>query len=150
MDLVDEQHIVRFEVGQHGREVARALEDGPRGALDRHAHFVGDDVGQGGLAQAGRAEDQRMVERLAATTGGLDEQRHLLAHHRLADVLVQPQRADRTVLDFFTVAATGGDQAVGFDHLVIIPFRLRRISSSLLRPALSLIAAIALLASCGL
>ncbi|MNR48499.1 hypothetical protein D3C85_1677440 [compost metagenome] len=91
-----------------------------------------------------------MVERLAATTGGLDKQGHLLAHHRLADVLVQPQRADRTVLDFFTVAATGGDQAVGFDHLVIIPFRLRRISSSLLRPALSLIAAIALLASCGL
>ncbi|MCY1425097.1 hypothetical protein D9M71_408770 [compost metagenome] len=150
VDFVDEQHVVRLEVGQHGCQVAGALENRPRSALHRHAHFMGDDVGQGGLAQAGRAEDQRVVKRFAAAAGGLDEQRHLLAHHRLANVLVQAQRANRTVLDFFAVAATGGDQAVGFDHLEIIPFRLRRISSSLLRPALSLIAAIALLASCGL
>lgn len=150
MNLIDEQHVVGLEVGQHGRQVAGALENRPRGTLYRHAHFVGNDVGQRGLAQARRAEDQGVIERFTAATGGLDEQRHLFAHHRLADVLVQPQRADRTVLDFFTVAATGGDQTVGFDHLVIIPFKLRRISSSLLRPALSLIAAIALLASCGL
>jgi len=111
---------------------------------------MGNDVGKSSLAQPGRAKNQRVVKRLAAATGGLDEQCHLLAHHRLAEVIVQAQRANRTVLDLFAVAATGGNQAVGFDHLVIIPFRLRRISSSLPRPALSLIAAIALLASCGL
>ncbi|MNP22190.1 hypothetical protein D3C76_1148500 [compost metagenome] len=91
-----------------------------------------------------------MVKRLAAATRGLDEQRHLLAHHGLPDVVVQAQGADRAVLDLFAVTPTGGDQTVGFDHLVIIPLRLRRISSSLLRPALSLMADTALLASWGL
>jgi hypothetical protein len=80
--------------------------------LDRHAHFLGDDVGQGGLAQARRAEDQRVVEGLAAPARRLDEQLHLLAHGRLADVLGQAQRADGAVLDFFAVAAGGGDQTI--------------------------------------
>ncbi|MNM72337.1 hypothetical protein D3C81_840280 [compost metagenome] len=108
---------------------------------------MGDDIGQGGLAQAWRAKDQGVVERLAAAPGGLDEQRHLLAHHRLPDVLVQTQWADRAVLDLFAITPAGGDQTVGFDHLVIIPLRLRRIRSSLLRPLLPSMAETALLAS---
>lgn len=150
MNFVDEQHIVRFQIGEHRRQVARALKDRPRGALHRNAHFVGDDIGQRGLAQAWRAEDQGMVEGLVATARSLDEQRHLLAHHRLADVFLQAQRTDCAVLDLFTVTSGGGNQAVGLDHLVIIPLRLRRISSSLLRLALPSMAEMALLASCGL
>ena len=62
---------------------------GPEVLLQRHAHFVGDDVRQRGFAQARRAEDQRVVQRLAATARRLDEQLHLLADRRLADVFGQ-------------------------------------------------------------
>jgi hypothetical protein len=66
MDLVDEQHVVRFEVGQHRGQVAGALQHRARGLAQVDAHLVGDDVGQRGLAQARRAEQQHVVERLGA------------------------------------------------------------------------------------
>ncbi|MCY1466019.1 hypothetical protein D9M71_842390 [compost metagenome] len=62
MDFVNEQHIMRLKIGQQCRQISRTLEDRPRSALDRYAHFLGNDVGQGGLAQAGRAEDQGVVQ----------------------------------------------------------------------------------------
>ncbi|MNZ55548.1 hypothetical protein D3C78_734770 [compost metagenome] len=117
MDFVDEQHVMGFEVGQQGSQVTRAFEDRPRSALDRHAHLLGNDIGQGGLAQPRRAEDQRVVEGFVAPAGGLDEQGHLFAHHRLADVFGQAQWTDRPVLDLFSVAPGGGYQSIGFNHL---------------------------------
>ncbi len=116
MDLVDEQHVARLQVGQQRRQIARALQHRPRGALDRHAHFLGDDVGQGGLAQPRRAEDQGVVEGFAGASRSLDEQLHLLAHHRLADVFGQRQGADGAVQLLVAVAAAGGNQTVGFNH----------------------------------
>jgi hypothetical protein len=71
VDFVDEQHVVRFEVGQDGGQVAGALEHRAGGLAQVDAHFGGDDVGQRGLAQARRAEEQHVVERLAALAGGL-------------------------------------------------------------------------------
>ena len=56
----------------------------------------GQDVRQRGLAQAGRAEQQHMVERLVAHFGGTDENLELLARLGLAHVLLHqlgPQRA---------------------------------------------------------
>jgi hypothetical protein len=60
-----------------------------------HAQFVGDDMAERGLAQAGRAEDQDVVQRLAALARGVDEDRQLLARLGLADVLVQGFRPQR-------------------------------------------------------
>ncbi|MNE08586.1 hypothetical protein D3C80_1012390 [compost metagenome] len=117
MDLVDEQHIARLEVGQQRRQIAGALQHRAGGALDRHAHFLGDDVGQGGLAEARRAEDQRVVQRFRPTSGRLDEQLHLFAHAGLADVLGQLQRADGAILLLLAFARRSRDQAVGFNHL---------------------------------
>ncbi|MNS96444.1 hypothetical protein D3C72_1307430 [compost metagenome] len=89
MDFIDEQHVVRLKVGQQRRQVTRPLEDRPRGALDRHAHFLGDDIGQSGLTQPRRAEDQGVIQRLAAPARRLDEQGHLLTYHWLTDVFSQ-------------------------------------------------------------
>jgi hypothetical protein len=66
VDLVDEQHVVRFEVGQQRGQVAGALQHRAGGLAQIDAHLGGDDVRQGGLAQARRAEQQHVVERLAA------------------------------------------------------------------------------------
>ena len=66
VDLVDEQHVVRLEVGQQRREVAGALEHRPRRLAQVDAELVRDDVRQRRLAEARRAEQQHVVERLAA------------------------------------------------------------------------------------
>ncbi|CFM09835.1 Uncharacterised protein [Bordetella pertussis] len=109
VDLVDEQDVVAFQVGQQRRQVARALQHGAGRLAQLHAHFVRDDVRQGGLAQARRAEQQDMVERLAALARGRDEDLQLFARALLADVFFQrlgPQGA--------------------FDRLLVGRHRLRR------------------------
>jgi hypothetical protein len=63
MDFIDEQHIARFQIGQQRRQIAGALEYRAGGALDRNTHFLGDDIGQSGLAQARRPEDQGVIQR---------------------------------------------------------------------------------------
>ncbi len=96
MDFVDEQHIVAFEVGEDRGQVLRLLQHRARGLAQVHPEFVGDDVGERGLAQAGRTEQQHVVHRLAAHLGRADEDGQLLARLRLAHVLGQalgPQRA---------------------------------------------------------
>ena len=45
VDFVDEEDVVRLEVGEHGRQIAGTLENGPRGLAEIDAHFVRDDVG---------------------------------------------------------------------------------------------------------
>ena len=45
-------------------EVAGLLDGRAAGAFDVGAHRFGDDVGQGGLAQAGRAAQEDVIERL--------------------------------------------------------------------------------------
>ena len=64
MDLIDKQHVVRLKIGQQSGQITRALQYRTRGALDRHPHFLGDDVGQRGLAQPRWPENQRVVQRL--------------------------------------------------------------------------------------
>ena len=61
VDLVDEQHVARDEVGQHRGEVARPLQGGPAGEPDRRAELGGDDHREAGLAQPGRPGEQHVV-----------------------------------------------------------------------------------------
>ena len=65
VDLVDEEHVVGLEVGEHRGEVARALEHRPRSLAQVHAHLARDDVRERGLAEPRRAEEQHVIERLA-------------------------------------------------------------------------------------
>ena len=97
MDLVDEQHVVRLQVGQQRREVAGALDHRPGGLAQVHAELVRDDVRERGLAEARRAEDQHVVERLAPVARRLDEDLHLRLDRRLADVVGELLRAHGAV-----------------------------------------------------
>ena len=97
VDLVDEQDVARFEVGENRGEVAGALDGGPARGTDAHAELVGDDLRQRRLAQAGRSRQQQVVERLVALPCRLDQDRQVLLHPRLAEVLVEPPRTQRTV-----------------------------------------------------
>ena len=66
VDLVDEEDAARLERGEEAGDVGLALER-RAGRLDhRHAELGGDDVSERGLAEAGRAGEQDVVERLLA------------------------------------------------------------------------------------
>ena len=80
VDLVDEQHVVALRgwSGCAARSPGRSS-TGPEVWRRFTPSSARDDVGQRGLAQARRAEQQHVVERLAALAGGADEDLELLA-----------------------------------------------------------------------
>ena len=61
--------------------------------MDLRFHLARDDVREGRLAEAGGAEDQHVIQRVATAPGRLQEDRQFLAHGRLTDVLVKGLRA---------------------------------------------------------
>src|SRR5206468_32482 len=85
VDLVDEEDGSRLQRREEGRDVALSLERRARGLCEGHAELGGDDLGERGLAEAGRAGEEDVVERLAAAACGLDEDRELLHDLGLAD-----------------------------------------------------------------
>ena len=90
-----------LQVGQQCREVLGLFEHGPAGLAQVHAQFGRDDVAERGLAQAGRAEQQHMVERLAALLCGADEDLKLLARLGLTHVFLQQLGAQGALNGFF-------------------------------------------------
>ena len=83
---------------------------------------MGDDARQGGLAETGRAKDQRVIEGLAASARGGEKNRHLLANRRLADVLCEAPGPHGAVLGFLGVARRRGiDESIRFDHALLTP-----------------------------
>ena len=92
MNLVDEKHVAVLQVGEDGGQIAGPLHDRSRGGLDVDLHLVGDDVRQGGLAEAGRPAEQDVVDGVGALAGGLDEDAEVFLALRLPDVVLQRQR----------------------------------------------------------
>jgi hypothetical protein len=69
VDFIDEEDIVLFKVGQDGGQVSGAFDGGAGGGLDINACLGGDDMGQAGLAQAGRPVEQDMVQGFSPSSG---------------------------------------------------------------------------------
>ena len=113
MDLIDEQHVARLEIGQQRGEIAGPLQHGTGSLAQIHAQFAGEDVGERGLAEARRAEDQRVVERFAALDRGLHEYFELRLDLFLADVVREPLRADGAIDGLFFRGTRGLHDAFG-------------------------------------
>ena len=92
MYLIDEQHIVLFQIREQRSEISGPLKYRPGRLAQLHAHFVGNDVRKRRLAQARRPEKQHMVERLVSAAGGLDKDFELLPDTRLADIFLERTR----------------------------------------------------------
>ena len=118
MDLVDEQHVALFEIGQQRREIAGLGDHRSRRRAKTDAEFARHDLRQSGLAEAGGADEQHMVERLIALAGGVDEDLQIGAGLRLADEFGQILRAQRGIADIIG-AALGGYQAGGWVHIMM-------------------------------
>src|ERR1700682_3274778 len=90
VDLVDEEDVTGGEVQQDRAERALVVDRRTRADLDRHAQLVGNDVGERGFAESGRAAKQDVLDRLAAATGRLQQYAEVLAPLLLPDILGPP------------------------------------------------------------
>src|SRR6202035_3853643 len=93
--LVDEEHLAGVQVGEDGRQVAGPLEHRPGGGAQWRRHLAGDDVGEGRLAKPRRTEEEDVVQGLPPLARRADEDPEVVEDLLLADVLVQPPRAQR-------------------------------------------------------
>ena len=73
VDLVDEEHVALFEIGEQRREIAGLGDHRTGGGAEVDAEFARHDLRQRGLAEARRADEQHMVERFVARPRRLDE-----------------------------------------------------------------------------
>ena len=104
-----------LERGELGREIPRLGDHRTRGRAEVDPELAGDDLGEGGLAQAGRPDEQHVVERLALALGGFDEHLEVLAQRRLAGEVGEHLRTQRGVE--IVVAAQSVDEAgMGVGH----------------------------------
>ena len=115
MDLVDEQHIALFEIGQQRREIAGLGNHGARGGAKADAEFARDDLRQRGLAEARGTYEQHVIQRLVTLARRLDEDREIFPRLRLTDELGQRLRAQRGIADIVGTAL-GGNDAGGCVH----------------------------------
>ena len=81
--------------------------------LEAYVHFVGDDGGEGGFAEAGRAEEEDVVEGFAAGFGGFEGDGQLLLGFVLADEFAEPAGAELEFEAVFFAGAGGAYQAFG-------------------------------------
>ena len=95
MDLVDEQHVAVFEIGEQRGEIAGLGDHRAGGRAEIHAELARHDLRERGLAETGRPCEQHMVERLAPRPRRLDEHFEIGADLGLADELGERLRPER-------------------------------------------------------
>jgi hypothetical protein len=115
VDLVDEQYVAWFEVGQKRRQIPGSLEHRSRRLPQIHLELVGDDVGERGLTQSRRPEYQDVIECFAALSCGLNEDLHLVLDVGLANVVGERLGAHGTVRDLVVTAAGPCNDAILLD-----------------------------------
>ncbi len=89
MDLVDEQDVAGFKLGEDGGEVSGPLEGRPRRDVEFGVHLGGDDVGEGGLAESWWTGKEEVVGGFAACTGCLQHYPQVALQLRLANEVVE-------------------------------------------------------------
>ena len=83
------RHVARLEIGELGGEIPGLGDDRTRGRAKIDAELARDDLGERRLAEAGRSDEQHMIERLAARLGRFDEHFEVLARGLLAGEIGQ-------------------------------------------------------------
>lgn len=112
VNFVEEEDLALADVGEDGGEVTLNLQGGAGGLLEAYVELIGDDGGQGGFAEAGRAEEQDVIEGFAAGAGGFKRDGELFLGFRLPDEFVEAVGAELELEGVFVVGAVGGDEPV--------------------------------------
>ena len=93
VNFVDEKHIVRFERSEQPCQIAGLVEHRTGGELEAHPEFVGNDIGEGCLSQAGRAVEEGVIERFTTLFGRFDKDTEVVHHLRLPRKVVKRKGA---------------------------------------------------------
>ena len=114
MNLVDEEHVVFFEVVDDGGEIGGALDRGTGGDVEVDAELARDDVRERSLAEPGRSREQDVVEHFGASASGVDRHAENFLVAGLADEFVEFARAQREIDSAFVLMADArGDSSIG-------------------------------------
>ncbi len=97
MDLVDEQHVAIFQIGEKRRQIARLGDDRTRGGPEADPQLARDDLRQRRLAEPWGPEEQHMVERVPAGLGRRDEDAQIFPCRALADEIVERLGPERGI-----------------------------------------------------
>ena len=123
MDLVDEQNVAIFEISEQRGEIAGLGDHWAGGGAEIDAELARQDLRQRGLAEPGRTDEQRVIERFAPRARRLDEHAEIGARLLLADELRQPLRAAATARRCRPRGVQGVTQARRCAHGVAVPGR---------------------------
>ena len=113
MDFVDKEDVLRLEGGEDGGHIPGPLNGRAGSNLDVHSHFLGNDVGQGGFAQARRPVEDDMIQRLPPQLGRLDANGQIILDLGLAHELRQLAGAQGKIQVFIIRAGNAGDNPFG-------------------------------------
>src|SRR5690606_1372894 len=130
VNLVDEEHVSRGQAGEDRREVAGPLDRRSAGHPDARPELRGDDVGQRGLAEAGRPGQEDVIGRRPPPDRALQQQFELVAHPILGDELGQPPRPDARFHLAFGVTGVRRHHRFDVAHRVLPNIRIACLSSS--------------------
>ena len=89
VDLIDEQEVAFFELGEDGGEVAGAFERRTGRDVKLHTHLGRDDPGEGGLAEPWGPGEQQVVDRLLAVPRRFEHDDQMFFQFSLADELLE-------------------------------------------------------------
>ena len=111
VDLVDEEHVALFEIGELRRQIARLGDDRAGGRAEIDPELAGDDLRQRRLAETRRPDEEHMVEGVAPGLRRIDEDLEIGPRGLLAREIVERQRPERRF--GIVLALFGSDQAAG-------------------------------------
>ena len=109
MDFIDEQHVALFEIGEKRGKIAGLGDHRAGRGAEIDGKLARHDLRQSGLAEAGRADEQHLVERFFPRPRRLDEHGEIFACLLLADESAEPLRPQRG-LGQILVAPLGRNQ----------------------------------------
>ena len=124
VDLVHEEDVALLERGEDRRHVALALEGRAGHRANADAELLADDVGEARLPEAGRADEENVVERLSSPLRGLEDDAELLLDPLLADELVQAARTEGAV-ELLVLGDENGSRDALLAHAALSASRTR-------------------------
>ena len=97
VDFVDEQHVSCFQRGQQAGQVSGLVQNRPGTHLHIYTQLVGNNMGQGGLSQTGRAVEEHMIQGFAPHFGSLYIDAQIGDDFPLSGEIFQLLRSDNSV-----------------------------------------------------
>jgi hypothetical protein len=119
MDFIEEEDLFFFQRSEDGGEVAFAFEERAGAGFDGDLEFIGDDLGEGGFAEARRAVEENVVEGFTAVAGGFESDGDIFFDAFLADVFGKSFGTDAGVQAGVVILQRAGNDAGVFGRFFL-------------------------------